>query len=125
MLPTAEFMPILQSIPTTKGMRYRQYLCDPGYLPSIRGIVPSPSWRRLVRDSFNEPVYIYVNANARNDDERTVYDAIPVRSGWYSINKRTVIVLGSVTLVAIIAASVAVAVAIVKESPRQPPVSGN
>ena len=125
MLPTAEFMPILQSIPTTKGMRYRQYLCDPGYLPSIRGIVPSPSWRRLVRDSFNEPVYIYVNTNARDDDKRTVDDAIPVRPGWYSINKRTVIVLGSVTLVAFIASIVAVEMALVEKSPRKPPVSEN
>jgi hypothetical protein len=79
----------------------------------------------LVRDSFNEPVYIYVNTNARDDDERTVYDAVPVSPRWCSNNKRTVIVLGTVTLVAIIAASVAVAVAIAGRSPREPPVSVN
>ena len=79
----------------------------------------------LVPDLFNKPVYIYVNANARDDDERTVYDAVPVSPGWRSNNKRTVIVLGSVTLVAIIAASVAVAVAIAGRSPREPPVSVN
>jgi hypothetical protein len=74
----------------------------------------------LVQDVPNEPVYIYINSNSREDEP--VYDAVPVRRGCWSRHNKKAVVLGSV-LVAI-AAIVTVVVATAGRR-KEPPVSEN
>jgi hypothetical protein len=54
----------------------------------------------LVQDVPNEPIYIYINTNLREDG--TVYDAIPVRHGWLRNNKAAALVSVSLAIAAII-----------------------
>jgi hypothetical protein len=85
----------------------------------------------LVQDVPNEPVYIYINTNSR---EETVYDAVPmpapeiVAHGWSRISlKFRVMIIGLVlvAMAAIVAVVVTMTIAVVVTndgSPNEPPI---